>query len=126
MAQSVSMIHETIELNKRMRAYAIRVAMLFPHLLPQEPQTALHVAAPQHDAATAQILPTLGTAMSGMERSAPMIAVLSLLLWRRQRRAVAVPVTSARTRPGTAQSLGASCGPPYLRLGLHPECLSLS
>jgi hypothetical protein len=48
------MIHDTIELKRRRRAYAIRVAMLFPHLPPQEPKTALQVAAPQHEAAMPQ------------------------------------------------------------------------
>jgi hypothetical protein len=66
------MIHETIELMRRMSAYAIRVAMLrdsqytliykpqhfysylLPHFPPQEPMTALQVAAPQHEAATLQ------------------------------------------------------------------------
>jgi len=62
------MIQDTIELMRRMSAYAIRVAMLsrcqymsftkrhatnlLPHFPPQEPMTALHVAAPQQEAAT--------------------------------------------------------------------------
>jgi hypothetical protein len=41
-------------LMSRMRAYAIRVAILLPHFPPQEPMTALQVAAPQHEAATLQ------------------------------------------------------------------------
>jgi hypothetical protein len=49
------MIHETIELTRRMSAYAIRVAMLFPHFPPHEPMTALQVAAPQQEAATLHI-----------------------------------------------------------------------
>jgi hypothetical protein len=54
MAQSVSIIQETIELKRRIRAYAIRVAILLPHFPPHELKTALQVAAPQQEAATPQ------------------------------------------------------------------------
>ena len=50
MAHGVSISHERMELMRRMKAYAIRVAMLlwnFPHA----EHTAEQVVAPQHDAA---------------------------------------------------------------------------
>jgi len=72
MAHLVSMIHDNIELTRRRRAYAIRVATLFPHL-PQALQTAEHVAAPQQLAAKPKTVPMLGTARSGSDRSAPMV-----------------------------------------------------
>jgi len=88
----VSIIHDNIELTRRRRAYAIRVATLsesmvsygsplfamggatnlFPHL-PQALQTAEHVAAPQQLAAKPKTVPMLGTARSGSDRSAPMV-----------------------------------------------------
>jgi hypothetical protein len=46
--------HERIELRRRIRAYAMRVAILLLHL-PHALQTALQVAAPQHDAAAVAI-----------------------------------------------------------------------
>src|SRR5688572_23007403 len=46
--------------------------MLLPHFPPQELKTALHVAAPQHEAASPITEPMLGTARSGRESRAPM------------------------------------------------------
>jgi len=71
----VSIIHDRIELTRRIRAYAIRVATLFPHF-PQALQTMEHVAAPQQVAAKDKIVPKLGTASSGSERSAPIATSL--------------------------------------------------
>jgi len=65
------MIHDRIELMRRMRAYPIRVATLFPHF-PHALHTIEHVAAPQHVAPNESRVPTLGTAISGIERRAPM------------------------------------------------------
>jgi len=55
-----------------MRAYAIRVATLFPHF-PHALQMAEHAAAPQQLAPKDMSVPMLGTANSGSERSAPIV-----------------------------------------------------
>jgi hypothetical protein len=70
----------------------MRVAILLPHF-PHELKTALQVAAPQHEAAIPHIwwqrqyrggrvcvgrahtVPTLGTASSGIDSNAPMVAI---------------------------------------------------
>jgi hypothetical protein len=75
-----------------MSAYAIRVAILLPHFPPQEPRTALQVAAPQQEAARLHTcpcqyarsrddgvptVPIAGSARNGSDSTAPMVAVMS-------------------------------------------------
>jgi hypothetical protein len=80
-----------------MSAYAILVAMLLLHL-PHAEQTALQVAAPQHEAAKVASLrtcqwncaglsrfliptvPTLGTARSGKDNSAPILGCVVVVV----------------------------------------------
>lgn len=57
----------------RMAAYAIRVAMLLLHL-PHAEHTAEQVAAPQQLAPKVRRVPIEGTARSGSDRSAPIVA----------------------------------------------------
>jgi hypothetical protein len=63
--------HERMELRRRIRAYAIRVAMLLLHL-PHALHTALQVAAPQHDAAAVAIC---GQASVWVSRSGHVCAI---------------------------------------------------
>jgi len=48
--------------------------------LPQALQSAVHVAAPQHDAATDQMVATLGNASNGRDNSVPIVATYCMLL----------------------------------------------
>lgn len=74
-------IQERRELTRRMRAYAILVAIELLHL-PQAEHTALQVAAPQQEAPNVRSVPMEGIARSGRESSAPMVVVKSrAFLW---------------------------------------------